>query len=471
MRLFTVDECEALGIEEVWGLYRQYVNPGQVDLIASFGFGRELVEKAEGAWIITRSGRRILDFTGGVGVLNHGHNHPRILQARRRYEERRRMEVHKNFFSPYVAALSHNIAQLLPGDLEVCYFPNSGAEAVEGAMKLAYKYHGGRRAHVLHSDISFHGKLFGSASVTGSPELHFRFPQIPGVAAFAYDDLGSVQALVDRLRQADGSSDVYAVLVEPLNASSLRACSERFLVGLRQLCEREDIVLIFDEVYTGWAKTGELFHFMRYPVIPDVLTMAKSFGGGKASIAGFVARRGVFKKAYGNLHDALLHSTTYNAFGEETATALEAVNIVVEDDYVGRARRIEARLRPGLEGLQEKFPELIAEVRGAGALQGLLLEVDPGLMGAVVKLIPSDFFRDERFLNKLVTAAVIGELYSRHGILSFYGSNREIPMIISPPLVVSDEDLDYFLSSLEATLTRGVIRLVLSFLKTKYFSR
>jgi len=281
MRLFTLSECEELGIEQIWELYRQHVNPGQVDLISSFGFGRDLIEKAEGAWITTRSGRRILDFTGGVGVLNHGHNHPRILKAREDYAKARRMEVHKNFFSPYVAALSHNVAQLLPGDLDVCYFPNSGAESVEGAMKLAYKYHGGRRSHVLHADISFHGKLFGSASVTGSPELHFRFPQIPGTAAFAYDDLESVRELVGRLRQPNGESDVYAVLIEPLNASSLRACSERFLVELRRLCEREDIVLIFDEVYTGWAKTGELFYFMRYPVVPDVLTMAKSFGAGK----------------------------------------------------------------------------------------------------------------------------------------------------------------------------------------------
>jgi len=176
-------------------------------------------------------------------------------------------------------------------------------------------------------------------------------------------------------------------------------------------------------------------------------------------------------RAYGNLNDALLHSTTYNAFGEETATALEAVNIVVEDDYVGRARRLESRLRPGLTTLQGKYPQLIREVRGAGALQGLIFEVEPNLITSVAKLIPSDFFRDERFLNKLITAAVIGELYNTHGILSFYGSNRDIPMIISPPLVTADEDVDYFLASLDATLAQGLTRLCLSFLKTKYFTR
>lgn len=143
--LITLDECEALGIDRVHELYRDHVSRSQVSLIGSFGFGRDLVDHAEGAWIHLRDGRRILDFTGGVGVLNHGHNHPRILAVRERFQRERRMEVHKNFFSPYVAALSHNLATLLPGDLNISYFPNSGGEAVEGAVKLAYKYHAGHR--------------------------------------------------------------------------------------------------------------------------------------------------------------------------------------------------------------------------------------------------------------------------------------------------------------------------------------
>ncbi len=136
--LITVDDCERLSTSQVHELYRAHVNKSQVSLMTSFGFGRELVDHAEGSWIHTRDGRRILDFTGGVGVLNHGHNHPRILAARRRFQEQRRMEVHKTYFSPYIAALGHNLARLLPGDLNLSFFPNSGAEAVEGAVKLAY---------------------------------------------------------------------------------------------------------------------------------------------------------------------------------------------------------------------------------------------------------------------------------------------------------------------------------------------
>ena len=468
--LYQVEDCDAFATAEVRDLYRRYVSAKQVDLIGSFGFGRDLAAHAEGAWITTRSGRRILDFTGGIGVLNHGHNHPRILAARADFARKHGMEVHKNFLSPYVAALSHNIAQLMPGDLNVSYFPNSGAEAVEGALKMAYKVHGGRRDFVLHADISFHGKLFAAASITGSPEQTFDFPALPNVERFAFDSLDSVREQITRLRKPDGESNVYALIIEPFSGSSLRACSEEFLLGLRDICSREGVVLIFDEIYTGWAKCGELFYFMKYDVVPDILTMAKSLGGGKASIAGYVARDAVFESAYGTLEDATLHSTTFYGFGEETVTAIEAINIIVEENYVGRSRRIHDRLQSGLRRIAEQHPKLIQEVRGAGALNGLLLRGDSPLLSAVAKLVPARFFRDERFANKLVTAAVISDLYDSHGILTFFGSNREIPLIVSPPLVVSDEEIDIFLKGLERTLSKNLLRLVVDFARSKYLS-
>ncbi len=470
-KLLSWQDAENLTIEEVWDYYRRYVNVRQVELIASFGFGRELVDYAEGCWIHTKNGRKILDFTGGVGVLSHGHNHPRILAARQAYQQKKRMEVHKNYFSPYLAALSHNLAQIFPGDLNIAYFPNSGAEAVEGAMKMAYKYHQGSRKCILHADISFHGKLHGAASVTGSPELHFKFPQIPNVHSFEYDKLDSVKNLVTKLRQDDDSSDIYAIILEPLNASSLRSCSPEFLTELRDICTQEDIILIFDEVYTGWAKTGELFYFMNFDIVPDILTMAKSFGGGKASIAGYMTRDHVFKKAYGNLRDATLHSTTYNGFGEETITAIEAVNIIIEDDYVSKSKHIHEVLNSGLRKLQQKHPKLIKEVRGSGSLNGILLNAESKLFATATKLLPSDFFREPTFLPKLVTSAVISELYNEHSILTFYGSNVDIPLIISPPLIAKDEELQIFLEALDKTLHNGLVPLVLKFAKSKYFGK
>lgn len=123
--------------------------------------------------------------------------------------------------------------------------------------------------------------------------------------------------------------------------------------------------------------------------MPDVVTMSKSFGGGKASISGYTAREPIFRRAYDRLGDATLHSTTYYGFGEQTATAIEAVAIAVEDDYPGRARAIGDRLRAGLEALAVKYPTLVTDVRGSGALQGVFLAAGPELLDRALRLIPS----------------------------------------------------------------------------------
>lgn len=467
--LFSWEEAANFNIAQVQELYNQFVNPGQVELIGSFGFGRVTVKAAEGVYIHTSDGKAILDFTGGVGVLNHGHNHPEINAARIKFQQQKRMEVHKNFLSQYLAALSYNIASVMPGDLKVSYFCNSGAESVEGAVKLAYKYHQGQRSSILVADISFHGKLLGTGGLTGSPEIDFKWPTIPNINRFKYNDIQSLQNEIRRCRKNNGESDFYALLIEPMNASSLRECSTEFLEEVRRICDQENIILIFDEVYTGWAKTGELFYFMHHQVLPDIITMSKSFGGGKASIAGYVTRRPVFRKAYGNLNDAIIHSTTYNGFGEECITAIEGVRICIRDQFSQRARHIFQKLNLALKELQKKYPDFIADVRGRGGLNGIVLnpEVNFALKTAV-KFIPSHLFKDERFFAKLITGSVISELYNEHQILTFYGSNQEIPLIIAPSLIIQDQELDKFIVALDRTLAVGRTKLVFKFASYKF---
>lgn len=466
-KLIGLEECEQLTMREVHDLYRRHVSKSQVSLMTTFGFGRELVDRAEGAWVHMRDGSRVLDLSGGVGVLNHGHNHPRILAARARFAQQRRMEVHKAFFSPYLAALSHNVAELLPGDLAISYFPNSGAEANEGAIKMAYKYHDGTRKTILRADISFHGKTLGAGSLTGSAENHFQFPGLPNAVIHKYGDVAAVRAAVEATRQPDGSCDVYALLVEPFSASSMRSWSEAALRELRQLCTDEDIVLIFDEIYTGWGKTGSLFYFMRYDgLLPDILTYSKSLGGGKASISGYTARERLFRKAYDRLADVILHSTTYYGFGEETATAIEAVNVVVEDDFPARARQVEAILGPGLERIRKNHPDTVDRVAGVGSLYGMFLNKGPKLLELAGKLVPG-FTNDPQFGTKLITLSVIAHLYREHKIMTYYSPNAENPLMVAPTLMVEPADLEHFLEALDATLALGLRRLLTGFVREK----
>ena len=469
LNLLTVADAENLTIDQVWDYYRKHINASQVELLGAFGPGRDLVDYSEGCYIYLKSGRRILDLTGGIGVLNHGHNHPAILATRRDFETRKRMEVHKNYLSPYTAALSANLAKILPGDLDVSYFPNSGAEAVEGAVKMAYKFHNGQRQQIRHSDISFHGKLLGAAGLTGSPELHFDFPSIPGVGTFEYNNLDSVRSAVAAARKPDGTSDIYAIIVETLNASSMRPCSTEFLTGLRELCDREGIVLIFDEVYTGWGKTGTLFNFMRVDgLLPDIVTYAKSFGGGKASISGYTARKNVAATAYDNLRDATLHSTTYYGFGEEVATAITAVNEIVNGGLLANSTSIGQQFGPEAMKLSERH-RVVSDVRGSGALWGFILTSK--IIEQTLKLMDSagllGRFSDPKIGQKVVLGSIINHLYEEHGVLTYFGSNVELPLIISFPLVATETEIDSAVHALDSTFDQNIVQLAFDFAKSK----
>ena len=471
-KLFSINDIQNFSIEEIWDLYRKYVNNSQVDLISKFGFGKDTVIKAEKNFIYTKSGKKIYDFTGGIGVLNHGHNNERILKAREWFQKNRLMEVHKNYFSPYIAALSSNISNLLPEDLDISYFSNSGSDANEGAIKLAYKYHEGKRDYILNSNISFHGKKILTSNITDSRETkYFQFQELVKSESFEFNNFESLSKKVSDLKKS-GESNIYAIIVEPFSASSLLSLSENFLRKTRKLCDDHDIVLIFDEVYSGWAKTGNLFYFMNFKnLIPDVLTSGKSLGGGKASISAYTCKKKFFKKAYDNLRDATLHSTTFNGLGEETFTAIEAINTLIDENYEEKSKNIFKILNSGLNNLKNKYPEIIQEVRGSGSLNGVIINTNfsDKYIQPMLSLLPSKFAKDEYAIKKIIVSSYISEIYDSHNILTFYGSNIDLPLKISCPIITDEESLNYFLKSFEKVLKLGTITVLKNFIKKNIF--
>ena len=150
-----------------------------------------------------------------------------------------------------MAALSANIANLLPNDLNYCFFPNSGSEAIEWAIKTAIKSHDGKRTRVLHSDISFHGKLYLSESITASPENSYKYPSFFPTSEYKFNDISSVKRLIDKSIGSSGVSDITAIIIEPFNVSNLLETSTNFLRDAQNLAKKYDIVIIFDEVYSG----------------------------------------------------------------------------------------------------------------------------------------------------------------------------------------------------------------------------
>ena len=155
-KIYTVNEAEQLTIDQVTELYKKYINPNQAQIFSNLPYGKDIFSSAQGVYIYTTSGKKILDFTGGLGVLGLGHNHKKIIESRIKFQEKNRMEVHKIVFSQYMAALSNNIASLLPEKLNKSFFLNSGAEAVEAAIKVCYKSFKPKKKYILYSDKSNH---------------------------------------------------------------------------------------------------------------------------------------------------------------------------------------------------------------------------------------------------------------------------------------------------------------------------
>ena len=317
--------------------------------------------------------------------------------------------------------------------------------------------------------MSFHGKLLGTGSISSSPEVKFKFPGISNTDSFKWNDISSLENKIKHYEYKKDDPDIYAIIIEPFSASSLLECSENFLRKLRQVCTKKKIILIFDEIYTGWGKTGEFFYFMKYKdLVPDILTMSKSFGGGKSSISCFTTTKLIFDKAYGSIGDSTIHSTTYNAFGEESVTALEAVNIAVEDSYPQKSKKIGTVMNSKLNELKQKYPNQIREIRGLGCLQGIVFNSGSDFLRKIVSLIPLELTKDERFISKLVTSAVISNLYSEFKILASLGQNKEICLWVSPPVIIDLNQVNYFFDSLDKTLNYGFIKLISKFVKKKF---
>jgi len=477
--LYNLEDLSKISIKEVQKLYSQYVNPGITKLFSAFSFGNEIFNKAEGMYMYTKSGRKILDLTGGIGVLNHGHNHPDILKIRKEYLDNCHPEVHKIIFSPYTAILAHNIAKILPGDLNKSFFPNSGAEAVEGALKLAYYYHKGSRDFVLHSNISFHGKSIATGSLAGNYPENDGFQMLPNTMSFSYNNIDSIKDKVNFLRK-DGHCNIYAIIVEPYSASMFTGCDEEFLLALRKICDDENIILIFDEVYTGWGKTGSLFYFMRYNnLFPDILTMSKSFGGGKASISAYVTRDIIFNKTYASTQAAPKHSSTYSGFGEEAITAIEAIRIVIEDNYSENANLINNLLMEGLDKLKGKYPQIIKEIRGVGALNCIIIGFPFKLLENLLSFINISSINDKTALfEKVAAGSIMEELFTEHDILITLGGREFVSkdqqnnnnlnsftcLAVKPSCIAKEVQIERFLHSFDKVLSKGMSSLIKNFI-------
>ena len=375
-----------------------------------------VVAQAKGCTIKTADGRLYLDFISGIAVANVGHSHPAVVAAvKRQMESYAHVNVYGRFVLPVQVEIAERLASVAPGELDTAFLTSTGTEAIEGALKLARKYTG--RSRFVAFERGFHGRTFGSLSVSWRPEYRAPFePLLEGVDFVPFDDLDAARRVV--------GEDTAAVIVEPIQGEGgVRVPTDDFLPGLRELCTQTGALLIADEIQGAMGRAGRWFSFELWDVVPDIVAVAKSFGGG-LPLGAFLSTPEIFSTF---LDPPLSHLTTFGGNPVACAAAVAAFDVIESEGLLAAAESKGAELKRRLEVMKEHFPDFITDVRG----RGLWLAID----------LPPD-----------LTMPIVKEMESR-GVVVGSVLNSEGTLRIAPPLIVTESEMDVFVGVLRASLS------------------
>src|SRR6187399_511010 len=367
--------------------------------------------RGEHCHLIDEDGTRYLDFASGIAVNLLGHSHQGLIGAIQR-QAATLMHVSNLYGSPQGEKLAQRLVDLTFAD--TVFFTNSGAEAVEAAIKTARAYHQSAGNHdrfeLITFNNAFHGRTMATISASSQEKMHKGFlPLLPGFKYVEFDDLEGAKAAI--------GPNTAGFLVEPIQGEGgVRVASQAFLEGLRALADELDLMLAFDEVQTGVARTGTLYAYEQYGVAPDILATAKGIGGGfplGACLATEKAARGM---TFGT------HGSTYGGNPLAMAAGNAVLDAVANEAFLADVRAKGERLRSRLEQFIGNYPELFVEVRGKGLMLGFKLKVEP--------------------------RAFMQHLRDNHRLLTVAAGDNAVRIL--PPLVVGDAEIDEFFDKLSA---------------------
>jgi 4-aminobutyrate aminotransferase len=333
--------------------------------------------RGEGIYLYDAEGKRYIDFTSGIGVTNTGHAHPRVVAA---IQEQVAHLIHGQInivISPALVELSHKLDEITPPQIDCFFISNSGAEATEGAVKLARQ--ATKRQNVIVFQGSFHGRTAQTMAMTTS-KTGYRagYQPLPGgvfVSPYPYgyrlgmdDDKASeycLDQLSTLLKSQTAPEETAAIVIEPvLGEGGYVPAPARFLKELRDLCDHYGIMLVMDEVQTGFGRTGKMFGFEHAGIVPDILIMAKGLGSG-VPISAIGASRALMEKWPPGSHGG-----TYGGNALAAAAGVATIGVMRDEDLPGNAERAGSHLMEGLKELQAEYP-MIGDVRGRGLMIGV----------------------------------------------------------------------------------------------------
>jgi acetylornithine/N-succinyldiaminopimelate aminotransferase len=341
------------------------MNPAESPLLQVYSPPEERFVRGQGCWIETDKGERYLDFIAGIAVNALGHAHPKLVAALT--EQAGKLWHTSNMF--LVEGQERLAAKYVANSFaEVVFFTNSGTEAIEGCLKLARKYHtfnnAPERIDIIGFKGAFHGRSYAAINAAGNPSYVDGFgPLLPGFKHATFGDLDSVKALI--------GPTTAAVLIEPIQGEGgVRAAPDGFLTALRALCDEHGALLIFDEVQSGAGRSGKLWAHEWEGVTPDAMAVAKGVGGG-FPMGAFMATREAAKGMTKGVH-----GTTFGGNPLAMAVGNAVFDEIAKPEFLEHVRDMSNHLSQALEGLKDRHPELIVDVRGKGLLRGIKLTVD-----------------------------------------------------------------------------------------------
>jgi putrescine aminotransferase len=355
-------------ITETVDSYERYYNRGFISYrkaVTQAGQFAALEWSGKGAILHDLLGREYIDCLGGYGIFSAGVNHPKIVKAVT--DQLGRMALNsQELLEPWRAALAKVLAEVTPGDLQNSFFINNGTDAIEGAIKLARLY---TRRHTFISTLGgFHGKSMGSLSLMG--KASFREPFQSGLQDVRFVPYGDAGALEDELQRCDAvGTHIAGVVLEPVQGEAGGVVPpDDYLPRARAACTKYGALLIADEIQTGMGRTGKMWGVDHWNVVPDIMCLGKSIGGGVMPLSAFIANPTVWEVMIPN---PIIHSTTFGGNPIACAAGLAAIEVTLEEDLPGQAAEKGDFLLRELAGLQRKYPQVLADAHGKGLLIGM----------------------------------------------------------------------------------------------------
>lgn len=421
-----VNKEEAAWItEETVSGFRENVNPGFLEYRKSVTLGGQYAavewKDAGPNSFLDVNGKEYIDCLGGFGIYNVGHRHPKVVEAVKNQLDRQALHS-QDLLDPLRAMLAKILAEITPGSLKYSFFTNSGTESVEASLKLAKMY--SDRTTFIATTRAFHGKSLGSLS--GTAKAAFRKPFLPLIPGFRHVPFGDIDMMHKTMHAcAMVGEDVAAVIVEPIQGEGgVILPPDGYLSKLRELCDEYGALLIFDEVQTGMGRTGKMFCAEHYDVVPDILCLAKAFGGGIMPAGAVVAKEEVFEKFFPN---PFVHTTTFGGNPLACAAAIASINVLIEEKLPDRAEEMGNYLMEGLRNVVKDHADKVMEVRGKGLLVGI------------------EFVSDE------IGYEVSKGLFD-NGVLVAGTLVNAKTIRVEPPLTIKKEQIDYVVETLGKVL-------------------